>query len=135
IGEDMVSYIERLREGLRFLNEHCQFWTIETEHDSVEVVFLPRNETMPADPTLGLQHFVDSDCRDRPIVGTVTPDRRGDGYGLSRHDDNAILDFYRLNEESDIRFAHPRGFVAKSTSTDPGRLRELIELAMVQPSD
>ena len=59
----------------------------------------------------------------------VYPDRRGNGYGLSRHNDNLSIDFTRIADSEDVHFAHARGFVAKTSATDPARLRELLALA------
>jgi len=63
------------------------------------------------------------------IAGLVYPDRRGGGYGLSRHNDHAGLDFTRIEGCADVHFAHARGFVAKTSATERVRLRELLEMA------
>jgi hypothetical protein len=57
----------------------------------------------------------------------VYPDRRGNGYGLSRHNDHPGLDFTRIEKHDDVHFAHARGFVAKTPATNPDRLRELLQ--------
>jgi len=44
------------------------------------------------------------------------------------------MDFTRLENEDDVHFAHARGFVAKTSATDPTRLRELLSLAHVASS-
>ena len=36
------------------------------------------------------------------------------------------MDFARIGEEPDVHFAHAAGFVAKSSATDPDRLKELV---------
>ena len=64
--------------------------------------------------------------RGKQVVGMVYPDRRGPGFGLSRHNDHPRLDFTRIQDCEDVHFAHARGFVAKTSATDPQRLRELI---------
>jgi hypothetical protein len=50
---------------------------------------------------------------------------------LSRHRDHPRLDFTRITAEPDVHFAHLRGFVAKTSATDPRRLRQLLTLAAV----
>ena len=65
----------------------------------------------------------------KTVVGLVYPDRRGTGFGLSRHNDHPGLDFTRIGECEDVHFAHSRGFVAKTSATTPERLRELLERA------
>ncbi len=56
----------------------------------------------------------------------ANPDRRGAGYGLSRFRDSARLDFTRIADAPEVHFAHARGFVAKTSATEPARLRELV---------
>jgi hypothetical protein len=65
------------------------------------------------------------------IVGMVYPDRRSKGFGLSRHNDHPRLDFTRIEQCDDVHFAHARGFVAKTSATDPERLRELLRLSWI----
>jgi hypothetical protein len=65
------------------------------------------------------------------VVGTVTPDRRGVGYGLSRYRDNPRLDFTKIASEPGVHFAHARGFVAKTSHTEIDRLKDLLILAGV----
>ena len=45
--------------------------------------------------------------------------------------DNPRLDFTRIKAEPDVHFTHAGGFVAKTTATDPARLRALLERARV----
>jgi hypothetical protein len=68
---------------------------------------------------------------DSEMVALVYPDRRGEGYGLSRYRDHQGVNFSRINSEADVHFAHARGFVAKSSATEIDRLRELLKLAQV----
>ena len=56
----------------------------------------------------------------------VYPDRRGSGYALARFNDHPGLDFSKLAAEPDVHFTHARGFVAKSSATEFGRLCELL---------
>jgi hypothetical protein len=39
------------------------------------------------------------------------------------------MDFTRIADEPDVHFAHKRGFVAKTSATDPQRLQVLLQLA------
>ncbi|MCK5942481.1 MAG: hypothetical protein KAI24_10960, partial [Planctomycetes bacterium] len=68
---------------------------------------------------------------EQTVGALVYPDRRGDGYGLSRYEDDPRLDFQRVAAEPDVRFAHASGFVCKTGATDPARLRELLRAAVV----
>jgi hypothetical protein len=95
------------------------------------VIFLPRTDPLPDDPSAGLDRYVEEQGLNDRVVATISPDRRGGGYGLSRHRDHPRLDFTRIKTEPDVHFAHLRGFVAKTSATDPQRLRQLLMLAAV----
>ena len=95
------------------------------------VLFLPRTDPLPEEPSAGLERYVTEQGLDARVVALVAPDRRSGGYGLSRHRDNPRLDFTRIKAEPDVHFAHLRGFVAKTSATDPARLRQLLLLAAV----
>jgi hypothetical protein len=95
----------------------------------VSVLYMPRCETMPDDSSSGLGRYIES--TGKKVDGLIYPDRRGSGYGLSRHEDSPKLDFTRIENEVDVHFAHARGFVAKTSATELGRLKELIESAKV----
>ena len=56
----------------------------------------------------------------------VYPDRRGEGYDISRYDDHPALDFSRVQDEPDVHFAHASGFVCKTSATEEERLKALI---------
>lgn len=131
VGEDLVSYLKGLRARLDYLSEHCEFWTVSSDQGTVEAVFLARSEVSADDPSFGLHQFVSSVSQDREIVATVSPDRRGVGYGLTRHEDNLRVDFTRIEACEDVRFVHRSGFTAKTDVTDQQRLKELLAQAIV----
>ena len=126
IGEDLVAYLRGLRQRLDFIAATGEFWEIASPHGPFHVLFLPRTEPLPDEPSAGLGRFVEAHPDGHRIVGLVYPDRRGTGFGLSRHNDHPGLDFTRIGGCGDVHFAHARGFVAKTSATDPGRLRELL---------
>lgn len=126
IGEDLLEYLKNLRARLDFIGEVGEFWEIETPSGPFKVLYLPRTEPLPADASAGLARFIDGRPDQGEIAGLVYPDRRGTGYGLSRHNDHAGLDFTRIEDEADVHFAHARGFVAKTSAADPARLRALL---------
>ncbi len=123
IGADLFDYLRGLRARFDFIAQHAEVWTVGT----AAVLFLPRTEPLPEDPSASLDRFIATTLADRGIVATVSPDRRGPGYGLSRHRDDPTFDFTRIAAQTDVHFAHARGFVAKTSATDPARLRELLE--------
>jgi hypothetical protein len=103
-----------------------EFWEIESPAGPFQVLFLPRTEPMPDEPSAGMVRFVESHPDGKNVVGLVYPDRRGAGFGLSRHNDHPRLDFTRIQDCEDVHFAHARGFVAKTSATDPERLKDLL---------
>ena len=131
IGADLLDYLKNLRERMDFIASVAEFWEIETPKGSFKVLFMPRTEPLPDEPSAGLPRFIESSPSAGGVVGMVYPDRRGEGYGLSRNQDDPGLDFTRIEGCDDVHFAHARGFVAKTSATDPKRLRELLVQAWV----
>ncbi len=127
IGSDLIDYLQQLRQRLDFIASHAEVWTIDHPAGAFEVLFMPRTKPLPEEPSAALGRHIDG--LQRPIAGMIYPDRRGAGYGLSRHQDNPRLDFTHIANEPDVHFAHARGFVAKTSASHPARLRELIAAA------
>ncbi|WP_417734629.1 MYG1 family protein [Rosistilla oblonga] len=132
VGEDIVNYLRSLRQRLDYLKEHAQYWTIESDGESIQALFLEKSDTLANDPSFGVYAFIESEGKQDAIQATVTPDRRGEGYGLSRYNDSQRLDFSQIETHEEVRFAHKRGFVAKVTTNDPTRLKELLKDAIVK---
>ena len=80
---------------------------------------------------MGIDRFIEIRDLSARVVGTVSPDRRSTGYGLSRYRDNARLNFSRLAGQPGVHFTHARGFVAKTSLTDIPQLKALVALAGV----
>jgi len=136
IGEDIVNYLRSLRARLDFLKQHSDYWTVETDGDPIRALFLAQHETIANDPSFGIYAFIEEQAKQTEVEALIYPDRRGEGYGLTRYDDNPRLDFSQIEACDDVRFAHKRGFVAKVSTTDPARLKELLAMAVVdQPGN
>ncbi|MEP3478468.1 MAG: MYG1 family protein [Fuerstiella sp.] len=131
VGEDIVNYLRTLRERLDYLKQHAKYWTIETSGAPLQALYLEKSETIAGDPSFGIYAFIDSQGKKNDIQALIYPDRRGEGYGLTRHDDCPRLNFSQIETEDDVRFAHKQGFVAKVAATDPSRLKELLKLSVV----
>lgn len=129
IGEDLLDYVRGLRARLDFIGRHAQLWELPLGGNAARILFLPRTDPLPDEPSAGLEPFIDSREWAGEVVGLVYPDRRSPGYGLSRFRDHPRLDFTRIAGEADVHFAHARGFVAKTTAVDAGRLQALLLLA------
>ncbi|QYM78745.1 MYG1 family protein [Horticoccus luteus] len=133
VGDDLLTYLRTLRARLSFIGQHAEVWTLDdvadTHGNAPAVLFLPRTAPLPEEPSAGLDRYVQEQGLNERVVAIVAPDRRSEGYGLSRHRDHPRLDFTRIAREPDVHFAHARGFVAKTSATDPQRLRDLLRMA------
>jgi hypothetical protein len=125
VGEDLLEYLRDLRSRLNFIAETAEVWSI----DDHEVLFLPRTEPMPDEPSFGIGRYLESFGKNSTVAALIYPDRRGSGYGLSRHNDHPGYDFTRIEKEPDVHFAHARGFVAKTSASEISRVKELLLLA------
>jgi hypothetical protein len=125
VGEDLLEYLQDLRSRLNFIAETAEVWSV----DDHEVLFLPRTEPMPDEPSFGIGRYLESVGKNSTVAALIYPDRRGSGYGLSRHNDHPGYDFTRIEKEPDVHFAHARGFVAKTSASEISRVKELLLLA------
>ncbi|MDF1825089.1 MAG: MYG1 family protein [Verrucomicrobiales bacterium] len=129
IGEDLIMFLHTLRERIDYVAQHAELHEIDAGGTSLRVLMMPRTESMPDDPSSGLARYAGT--LEEKIDGLIYPDRRGDGYGLSRYEDSALLDFTQVSGEADVHFAHARGFIAKTSATELERLKELVAKARV----
>ena len=129
IGQDLLAYIQGLRQRLDFIAEHSEVWELVLAGAPAKVLFLPRTEPLPEEPSSGLDQFIENQGWGAEIIGTVYPDRRGGGYGLSRYRDSSRLDFTRIANHPAVHFAHARGFVAKTSLTAVSELKSLLLMA------
>ena len=129
IGSDLLYYLRTMRERIQVLKENLHFWEMEKNGETFHAVFLPRSEASIDDPSGAMSRYLRSIGKDTEVVAMIYPDRRGKGYGLSRNNDHPRLDFTTIEHHDDVHFAHPRGFVAKTSATEMERLRELLHAA------
>lgn len=134
VGEDILVYLRDLRARLDFIARHARRWPLGDDPAGPEILFLPRTEPLPDDPSAGVDRYIAGQGLAGRVVATICPDRRSTGYALSRFRDHPGLNFTRIAAEPDVHFAHAGGFVAKTTATDPARLRALVERAWIAPS-
>lgn len=125
IGQDLLEYLRELRSRIDFVAQNSEIWSVE-DH---EVLFLPRTDPIPDDPSAGIGRYLDSIGKSSSIAAVIYPDRRGNGYGLSRHNDDPRYDFTRIDQEPDVHFTHARGFVAKTSASEIDRVKQLLGLA------
>ena len=132
VGEDLLNFIQNLHDRLEFIGANSERWTIDGPHGEFEALFLKRTDPLPKEPSMGMERYVERVGLDSEMVALVYPDRRGDGYGLSRYRDHQAVNFSQIEAEEDVHFAHARGFVAKSSATEIERLKELLKLAQAE---
>jgi len=131
IGQDLVDYITGLRTRLNFVAQHAEVWTLGATDDAFKVLFMPRTEPMSDEASAGLGGHVIALGLEEEVLALIYPDSRGEGYGMRRFNDNQRIDFSTLEEESDVHFAHARGFIAKTSSADLERLKALVNNAYI----
>ncbi|MEM1413922.1 MAG: MYG1 family protein [Myxococcota bacterium] len=124
VGEDLLAYLATVRERIAFTEARAERWSLEASGGAIEVVFLPRTDPLPAEPSATVAAYVRA--RGLTPAATVYPDRRGPGYGIARWEDHPRLDFQRVAAEPDVSFAHASGFVCKTRAMDPERLKALV---------
>jgi hypothetical protein len=127
IGADLLEYLRELRTRLDSIAQQAQIWTV----DDHEILFLPRTDPLPDEPSASIDRYLATIGKATSVAALIYPDRRGSGYGLSRHNDNPLYDFTRIDKQPDVHFAHARGFVAKTSAAEIGRVKELLGLARV----
>ena len=131
MGTDLVQYVTGLRGRINQVAKIEEFWDLGQGEDMIKVAFVPRTEPEVEEASGGLAWRIKELGLEEEVVAMVYPDSRGGGYGMRRYDDNLALDFSQLAEESDVHFTHNRGFIAKTSSTEVSRLKELLLLAKV----
>lgn len=122
IGQDLVDYVTSLRERIDFIAQHAEVW----EFDGFKALYMPRTEPLPDEASSGLGYHVEKLGLEEEIIALVYPDSRGTGYGMRRFNDDPRMEFTQINAEEDVHFTHARGFIAKTSSEDAERLKELL---------
>ena len=131
MGTDLVQYVTGLRGRINQVAKIEEFWDLGQGEDMIKVAFAPRTEPEVEEASGGLAWRIKELGLEEEVVAMVYPDSRGGGYGMRRYDDNLALDFSQLSEQPDVHFTHNRGFIAKTSTTEVSRLKELLLLAKV----
>ena len=131
MGTDLVQYVNGLRGRINQVAKIEEFWDLGQGEDMFKVAFVPRTEPEVEEASGGLAWRIKELGLEEEVVAMVYPDSRGGGYGMRRYDDNLALDFSQLSEQPDVHFTHNRGFIAKTSTTEVSRLKELLLLAKV----
>ena len=131
MGTDLVQYVTGLRGRINQVAKIEEFWDLGQGEDMFKVAFVPRTEPEVEEASGGLAWRIKELGLEEEVVAMVYPDSRGGGYGMRRYDDNLALDFSQLSEQPDVHFTHNRGFIAKTSTPEVSRLKELVLLAKV----
>ena len=129
IGGDLLSYLRTLEQKIAWFEKHALIHPVTKGKETFYVLQVERSEEVATDQSLGMFQFIEQHNAEKPdqlIIGTIMPDRRCDGYSLSRFQDHPCLDFNRVRDEQDVHFVHASGFVAKTERQDTPYLLELF---------
>lgn len=126
IGSDLANFVQNARQRMDYIAENHELWELG---DGLKVIFMPRTDPMPDEASGGLGKYIETVESANGCVGLVYPDRRGEGYGLSRFNDDLRLEFTNVKDCEDVHFAHNAGFIAKTSARDKARLKELLKLS------
>lgn len=126
IGEDLLEFLRIVRKRIDFVAQHAQRWSIAHQGEVIETIFLPRMDSAEDELSAAVGNYIRDQGLQDLIAAIVYPDQRGTGYGIGRYEDHPKLDFSRVEDQPDVRFAHKSGFMCKTTATSPTRLQSLI---------
>ena len=126
IGRDLVEFITNLRSKLNEVSQFTEVWNLKKGKDEFKVLFLPRISSLPEGASDVLGYQVRALGLEEEIIAILSPDSRGHGYGMRRYNDDARMDFSKVEGEADVHFAHARGFIAKTSAVDKERLQEML---------
>ena len=126
IGRDLVEFITNLRSKLNEVSQFTEVWNLKKDKDEFKVLFLPRISSLPEGASDVLGYQVRALGLEEEIIAVLSPDSRGQGYGMRRFNDDARMDFSKVEGEADVHFAHARGFIAKTSAMDKERLQEML---------
>lgn len=120
------AFAEKLIENGYKLNEQLAFWA------SCEQVTIKNKKVLigHTDNTAGSVQYCET--LDKPPHILVNYDGRGDGWSMSTIKDSNEINFYRLESNDLIKFAHKNGFIAKTkTRITLQEVIDLIEKAII----
>lgn len=126
IGRDLVEFITNLRSKLNEVSQFTEVWNLKKEKNEFKVLFLPRISSLPEGASDVLGYQVRALGLEEEIIAILSPDSRGQGYGMRRYNDDARMDFSKVEGEEDVHFAHARGFIAKTSAVNKERLQEML---------
>jgi GNAT superfamily N-acetyltransferase len=131
MGKELIEYITGLRGRIDEVSKIEEVWELKHGGEEFKVIFARRTDPSIEEVSGALGWRVKELGLEEEVYVMVYPDGRGQGYGMKRFNDRAEIDFSRIEKESDVRFAHARGFIAKVEAVGIDRLKELIMKSIV----
>jgi len=98
---------------MTLLNRFAKHSELNPDSPVYQVMCMVKNDVIASNPSFGIFAFIAEQNKADDVHALVYPDRRGEGYGLTRYEDCQRLNFSKIENQDDVRFAHKRGFVAK----------------------
>ena len=132
MGKELIEYITGLRGRIDEVSKIEEVWKLKHGDEEFKVIFAPRTDPSIEEVSGALGWRVKELGLEDEVYVMVYPDGRGQGYGMKRFNDREEVDFSRIEKESDVRFAHARGFIAKVEAVGFDRLKELIMKSIVK---
>ncbi len=71
VGQDLVDYLRLAREGIDFVKNHSERWSIPLGDDIIEVVFLPRTDPPTAEPSTGVNNYILAEGLEKTVAALV----------------------------------------------------------------
>ena len=131
MGKELIEYITGLRGRIDEVSKIEEVWKLKHGGEEFKVIFARRTDPSIEEVSGALGWRVKELGLEDEVYVIVYPDGRGQGYGMKRFNDREEIDFSRIEKESDVRFAHARGFIAKVEAVGIDRLKELIMKSIV----
>jgi len=60
IGTDLLDYLKSLRARLDFIEQHSELWDMEISGHTFKILYMPRTEPLPEEPSMGLGRYIES---------------------------------------------------------------------------
>jgi hypothetical protein len=126
IGEELLQYIRNLRIRIEEVARVAEVWELHHSEDSFKVMFVPRNQNQIEEVSGAMGWHIKELGLEEDVVAMVYPDSRDEGYGMKRFNDCSEMDFSKIANNTSVRFAHARGFIAKVEQVEIGELKQLL---------
>ena len=130
IGEELINFLKLQSSRITYLEQNVKSWTFSVGEDVQKVLFLAKSSNQPDRVTAAFSDYIESANLEHKLCALVYPDSRSEGYGIKRYQDTSPIHLPAIAAEADVHFVHASGFLAKTSASDPKRIRSLLEVAL-----